>query len=347
MLVSMQQPIRSRRGFTLVELLVVIAIIGILISMLLPAVQSARESARRSQCLNNVKQLSLAALNYETAHGGLPTMSEAWTQAEYREIYQGSRPGTWYDGHGWYSKVGGHLDYQAWFEQIDFTISFSDADNRPARTAFLPIHSCPSDIGIQRNEWPSPTWSRVRTNYVVNAGNTVYGQYEWGGVEFGGAPFGPRDPTPLAEITDGTSRTLMFSEIKVLPELSGPLADGWGGPFSDTTTSLGGQVFTGWLPPNSGADGIARLLVRPENYLANNIPVPCRVPCGVSSSAPRTRENQGPSKQQTIAARSHHPGGVNASRCDGSVAFYDDSIDEFTWRAMTTAAGSDFDDRQG
>lgn len=338
---------QTSEGFTLVELLVVIAIIGVLVALLLPAIQAAREAARRSQCLNNLKQLSLAMLNYESAEGGFPPMAQAWTPADYQALYGGG-PGTWYDGHGWYTFVMPYIEQGSLTAIINHKLSFSDPVNRAGREAKIPLHECPSDIGIQRNEWDVPAWSRVRTNYVVNAGNTNYGQYDWGDVLFGGAPFIPRKPNNLATITDGTSNTLMMSEIKVVPEYGGGSA--WGGPLSDTTTSLGGQTFTGWNPPNSGQDGIARLILPEEAYLANDIPMPCRVPCGVRGPVFRSPEMRdeygGDTKMQTVVARSHHAGGVNVSRCDGSGDFYTDGIDEFVWRALTSAAGSDSIDGQ-
>ncbi len=330
---------KSKRGFTLVELLVVIAIIGVLVALLLPAVQAAREAARRNSCVNNLKQLSLAMLNYESTHGGFPPMAQTWTDREYRALYGGG-PGSWYDGHGWYTFVMPFIEQGNLTAIIDHELSFSDPANRAGREAIIPLHSCPSDIGIQRNEWEIPAWSRLRTNYVVNAGNTTYGQYDLADVVFGGAPFGPNDDTALATITDGTSNTLMMSEIKVVPEYGGGTS--WGGPLSDSTTALGGQVFTGWNTPNTGQDAVARHILPDDAYLANDIPPPCRVPCGVVTSR-LPREQSGPTKEQRIVARSHHPGGVNASRCDGSVRFYNDGIDEFTWQSLTTALGEDVD----
>ena len=130
------------------------------------------------------------------------------------------------------------------------------------------------------------------------------------GPALGGSPFRGTEMTGLEMITDGTSQTLMMSEILVLPELPNALA--WGGPFSDFSTSLGGQVFTGWNPPNSPVgDEVARLVLPPDQYLANQIPPPRRLD---------------PTKSQTFAARSHHPGGVVASRCDGSVSFLSETI---------------------
>jgi prepilin-type N-terminal cleavage/methylation domain-containing protein len=311
----------KNRGFTLVELLVVIAIIGILVALLLPAVQAAREAARRTQCINNLRQLALGMINFEEAYGGFPTAAMSWDDA----AYAGRGPGAWYDDHGWYSQLGAFIEEQAWHDLIRFDVAFSHVANDQARRTFINLYACPSDIGLQRNEWDSPTWARIRGNYVVNFGNTHYGQANIGDIPFGGAPFAPVEKTPLGKITDGTSNTLLMSEIKVLPEL--PSQSAWGGPYSDFVTALGGQVFTAWLPPNSPVgDEVARLIVDAETYLSNQIPVPRR---------------KDPSKLQTFAARSHHPGGVHASLCDGSVHFFSEGIDLEAWRAWASASNSD------
>ena len=124
------------------------------------------------------------------------------------------------------------------------------------------------------------------------------------------------------------------SEILVLPELSageGGGAAGWGGPYADTNTGLGGQVFTGMNPPNSRAsDGIARYIPPAAPFIANVIPIPCSTAgatalnfCEVGFlQDSQFRLSLGrpilPTRLQWITPRSHHPGGVNASRCDGS-----------------------------
>jgi prepilin-type N-terminal cleavage/methylation domain-containing protein len=360
--------VQKRCGFTLVELLVVIAIIGILVALLLPAIQAAREAARRNQCLNNITQLTKGMLNYESSYKGLPPMAHAWTGTQCGEIYDpagpmGCTPGGWYDGHGWYSLIAPFIEENAWASLIDYKLSISFAPNLQhphyrARTTILKIHECPSDIGIQRNEWTSSTWARTRTNYVVNAGNNVYGQYDVqvgsNVLRFGGAPFRGGKATPVGKISDGLSNTLMVSEILVLPELAageGGGAAGWGGPYADTNTALGGQVFTGMNPPNSrAADGIARFIPPPGPFLANNIPVPCMVPgCnGVTFvggargvGIPPELNQDRDTRLQWITARSHHPGGVNASRCDGSADFYSEGIELFVWQALTSAANGD------
>jgi prepilin-type N-terminal cleavage/methylation domain-containing protein len=342
-----------KRGFTLVELLVVIAIIGILVALLLPAIQAAREAARRSQCINNLKQLAVAHLNFESAHGGLVFMAKFWSNAEYANGYAGGQWGGWYDDHGWYIPLMPFVEEANLKDQGDPDMPLSNPVNELVRKAFIPMLSCPSDIGLQRNEWAVPSWARVRTNYVVNAGNTTYGQHSVGGCplatfptcrEFLGAPFIPRKFNRLAKITDGTSNTLMMSEALVLPETAG-----WGGPYSDGQTALGGQVFTGFNTPNSPEpDALTRQGEWWGNarsgWLEQGLPVtasgqpapPIQAPS--RGSPPEATLDSNGHKQQYITARSKHPGGVNASRCDGSVDFFSDDIDLLAWDELCSAA---------
>lgn len=364
---------RQHVGFTLVELLVVIAIIGVLVALLLPAIQAAREAARRSQCLNNLKQLSLAMMNYESAKKGLPPMAKYWCNqtvnpgqlpclAGYPK-YLGNNvaPGAWYDDHGWYIPLMPYIEQSQVKSLGNPALPLSNAANEQVRKAFISSHACPSDIGLQRNEWAVPMWARVRTNYIVNAGNTVYGQHNVGTcpgtyptcIEFGGAPFVPAKEGKLSAITDGTSNTLMMSEGLVLPETST-----WGGPYSDAQTALGGQTFTGYHTPNStgplGADGLAR---QGEWWACSNCqsvrdswqsaqlplaaggapPQPVATPAGPTEA---TQDSNG-HKQQYISARSRHVGGVNAAQCDGSLTFYSDSVDPYVWNSLASAAGGE------
>jgi prepilin-type N-terminal cleavage/methylation domain-containing protein len=308
------RPIR-RSAFTLIELLVVIAIIGILIGLLLPAVQKVREAANRMKCQNNLKQLGLAMHNYHGVFGRLP-----W--GARRPVNDSSLPGAWFDDHGWYSQIGAFIEQDGWQQSIRQDLSFSDALNYTPRTQRLALYACPSDIGLQQNEWPSTTWSRWRGNYVVNFGNTNYGQTSKGGVSFAGAPFSFKQSSSFTDITDGTSNTLLMSEVIVVQTMSTT----WHGPLSDFTTSLGGQTFEGWLTPNSLVyDDIARLC--PPAGSLNGIPG-----CNLIGNA---------SELQSICARSKHPGGVNAVTCDGAVRFHGNDISLTTWRALSTSQGGE------
>jgi prepilin-type N-terminal cleavage/methylation domain-containing protein/prepilin-type processing-associated H-X9-DG protein len=315
-----------RRGFTLVELLVVIAIIGILIGLLLPAINAAREAGRRAKCQNNLKQLSLAMINFENNRGGFPAMAMGWVN---KPLHTGE---LWSDDHGWYSQIGGFIEQLGWTKWIDMSVSLGNAKNTVARRYMNPLFACPSDRGLQRNQWDTDEWARLRGNYMVNAGNTNYGQTDIGTVKFLGAPFTYVKQTPTSKITDGLAHTLMMSEVRVLPELASDGSGGWGGPPSDFETSLGGQIFNGWLPPNStDGDMVARKILSASFYQTAGIPVPVAL----------SGDDDTQTVAQSYAARSRHSGGVVATYCDGSVGFVSETISLPIWRGLTTAWGAE------
>lgn len=327
----------TKRGFTLVELLVVIAIIGMLVALLLPAIQQARESARRMQCANKLKQLSLGIHNYESAHKGFPYGCYSWADDCDPARWDGSTK-RWYEDHNWYSYVMAYIDQTAIHQMIDFDYMMSHVKNYEARTTKCPNFSCPSDIGQVENEWGHKNWAKLRSNYVCNWGNTNYAQtnigspgtdedldgegYDPNNQRFRGAPFVPKRNNPMQKIKDGLSNTLMFSETLVLPHTG----SAWGGPISEVSVSVGGQTFNGFRTPNS-EDGDS-VIQHPSAAIcaSNGIPTPKKVSGHLN---------------QIFTARSHHPGGVNASRCDGAVSFYSDDISAFVWQALSTAAGTE------
>ncbi|MDO4570156.1 MAG: DUF1559 domain-containing protein [Planctomycetia bacterium] len=328
-----------RKGFTLVELLVVIAIIGLLVAILLPAVQMVRESARRTQCTNNLKQLAMGMLNYEQSFKALPYGCYSWS-----DEFDSSRSIGWYEDHNWYSYIMPYIEQQAIFDGLDFKVVMSHANNYESRTTKCATFACPSDMGQVENEFDSSSktqWAKLRSNYVCNWGNTNYGQravgspsssgtaptrdnYDAENQKFLGAPFRPKQRVPISELRDGTTNTLMMSETLVIPPFS---TTTWGGPISEVSVSVGGQQFSGWFTPNSdNGDRISRQKLSDDIYALNNIPVPTMV-----SSY----------EAQIMTARSHHSGGVNTSKCDGSVQFVSEDIDTYLWRAYTSAAGQE------
>jgi prepilin-type N-terminal cleavage/methylation domain-containing protein len=333
---------KSLPGFTLVELLVVIAIIGILVALLLPAIQSAREAARRNQCANNIRQNSIAVLNFENSKKKLPGGSLYAENVPPKRTPPLNTYPDFINDHSWLGPIGPYLEEKAWYDTIDFDVSFSHANNEKARRNFLTSQACPSDIGLQRNEWDDITWCRVRMNYVVNFGNMLYGQDDTRAVsppsrsnpnppKFLGAPFRLGKLTAVSKILDGTSQTLMFSEVLVVPEVAAQSGgyDAWGSAISETCTSTGGQMFTAFHVPNSPLpDRVDRWRTDVGTYLSNDIPYPELT--GASGGASVWWNSH-------IAARSHHPGGVNVSRCDASVDFISDSIDILAWRKMASA----------
>lgn len=322
-----------KRAFTLVELLVVIAIIGILIGLLLPAVQSVREAARRMQCSNNLKQLSLGMLNYESVNKGFPAGSLMWEGDDMSS----RQTNGWYDDFTWVGYMGPYIEEQSWYDAYNFKYGLGNPVNEVGRRYYVKTFACPSD-GMVKNEWPNATWCRWRCNYVANFGNTNFMQekqgnpsssasvndtvYDANNQYFLGAPFQPRKTTKLSKITDGNSNTLLLSETLTIPEFG----DLWGGIISDVNTG-GGQEFTGWFKPNDqSGDIIVRQLLDSSVYLQNNIPFPTL---------------GGSYHDVKLTARSHHSGGVNAVRCDGSVDFFSNNIELRVWRGLTSARGGE------
>jgi prepilin-type N-terminal cleavage/methylation domain-containing protein/prepilin-type processing-associated H-X9-DG protein len=333
------------RAFTLVELLVVIAIIGILVALLLPAIQAAREAARRSSCVNNLKNVSLAALNYESSKKQLPY----------------GRKFDWWDTYTWSQVILPYLEHQAvydlyWtlpdpvFKDTPPTAGSNgpladDARMRQARHTQVSPYYCPSDITPRANEMGTPGFGFWRGNYrgCVGAGD-MYGNRiaaadgaipagSWKGTfsvksTAGTNPLPLYRPIKIKDFTDGTSSTLMFSEGLV------PFVDGWGGALGETIYgNMGGALFSAYTTPNSSiADG-------PTGPCPSDVgDVEYRAPCVSRSLNPWG----GPAGAGAYAtARSAHPGGVNASMVDGSIRFVVDDVDTNTWRAAGTRKWGD------
>jgi prepilin-type N-terminal cleavage/methylation domain-containing protein len=320
---SFQQSVSGRRAFTLVELLVVIAIIGILIALLLPAIQAAREASRRAQCANNLKQFGLAMTNFATARKRLPYGSTHFP------LSTGVPPPP---RQTWIQYLWDYLEEKALVGRNDLTKNFEDApvtvQNAASGLAMIPlkIYSCPSDVvGVDQDD-PSIQYQRRRSNYAVNWGNSLYGQNP---EPAGHAPFshvgGDRTKprlTKIGMITDGTSHTLLMSEIL---KAWSHIDDDWrgdiyndDGEFRFHTTNAPGGVFT---PNSRWQDNIGR-------YQDTGDPL-------------MPAKYDGTATNQVTAARSRHRGGVNASLCDGSGRFFGDSIDAKIWSAMGTMDGGE------
>ncbi|MGE3806513.1 MAG: DUF1559 domain-containing protein [Gemmataceae bacterium] len=332
---------RFRRAFTLIELLVVIAIIGILIALLLPAVQKVREAANRARCTNNLKQLALAGHAYHTANGQLPYGRKydiwdtyTWTQlvlpyieqeAVYREYWTLPEPAyaTSYPGSN--GPIG------------------NDARLRTARHAAIQVFLCPSDTGPRGNELSTTSYGFLRGNYrgCTGAGD-MYGNSTdatagpWGTGVFGVLSGQSVDPSAsvrtvgvrLSEIVDGSSNTLLLSEGVV------PTVTSWGGALGETIYgNMGGALFSTSLTPNATAPDRLRGPC-PQTQGDTVYTLPCLTLGGHgwwTASAAGAH----------AAARSRHPGGVSIALADGSVRFVTDSVDLSTWRALGTRAGDE------
>ena len=297
---------RGPGGFTLVELLVVIAIIGILVALLLPAVQAARGSARRSQCMNQLKQWGTAMHLFHDANKRLPLGSRVAPRQT------------------WVMYLWAYIEEHPLQSQNDFNEHFyvppgTIGDTLDGLTGqYVSLYNCPSDEGSDQIQgW----YQRRRGNYVVNWGNSKYGQrLEPEGI----APFshinGRRDDprlTRFAHITDGTSSTLLMSEVL---KAWSPDDNDWRG---DIQNDDGVCRFHTLLTPNTSAPDII------ENGWFQNTGDPAMPAVAGGRTA------------QVTAARSRHGGGVNVVRCDGSVRFVTDSIALNTWMAQGSMNGDE------
>jgi prepilin-type N-terminal cleavage/methylation domain-containing protein len=302
---------RTRKGFTLVELLVVIAIIGILIALLLPAVQAARAAARRSQCQSNLKQIALAIHNYHDSNSKLPPGA------------YGCCWGTWQIAIMPFEEQDNLFNlyvHTGKYDNPDSSYRYSGSRNRTATSTRIDVHTCPSD---NKN---APIGTITSHNYAANFGNTSYGQHTTlNGVRFGKAPFSyiangaqHKKQHTMASMTDGTSHTMLVAEV-VQGEERDLRGFSWWGDASSFTT---------YLAPNS---------LQPDriytSYYCNNKPEK-NLPCAVSSGSNPTM----------FASRSRHPGGVQVALGDGSARFFRQNIDLNVWRALSTSQGGESTD---
>ncbi len=316
---------RAKPGFTLVELLVVIAIIGVLVSLLLPAVQSAREAARRTQCANNLRQIAVALHNYHDnigrfPPGGIYYSANAWpapTNYNWRA--------------SWLLMLLPQLEQQGLYDQYDFNILPQGSDdNRAVVATSLKVLICPS-TGTE-----SAAWFSSGTNLRFAKGN--YGACFSAGSGFSQDSFrGTRMDTEraafnasgrygaqLADIKDGTSNVIAVAEI-LNRDNEKDYRGGWAHPHGSFFCG-GNQTLCARdvrMMPNGNAN---------DDCLADKI-------WGCPASNRPTRDPQlycitQAGDRPVVAARSYHPGGVHAVMCDGSVRFISDSIEGENWKHL-------------
>ncbi|QDU60253.1 Type II secretion system protein G precursor [Planctomycetes bacterium Pan216] len=322
----MNRPKCRPSGFTLVELLVVIAIIGVLVALLLPAIQQAREAARRAQCTNNLRQIGLAMLNYAEANGTLPFGSRLMGSLTSPNSGNPTHPVSgsgWVNDMGWYSGILPFMDQQQLYDLVDFDISWAGHSsgshrNEQARRTRVGVMGCPSDQMIQQ-AWTSREYAYWAGNYAINFGNTDYGQQAKAGTAFFGAPFRQGSTVALKEVTDGLSKTLLAGEVINA-----------GGLYGDFSRTTGSQGFTAWITPNSTTcDEVTRLAPTTAEQQRAGL-------CTTLLNSGWTAV-----QNQFYGSRSKHLGGVNSVMCDGSVRFTGDGIDLGVWRSLSTTQGGE------
>lgn len=359
------------QGFTLVELLVVIAIIGVLVAMLLPAVQAAREAARRTQCKNNLYQLSLACLQFESAHGSLPPGVPSCVDESLEWVQGGTQAGAWCQGPNWALNILGFLEYR---REAEIVFQGLDEMWNPADD----LEHYGDDIGqpqwnISKStpvEFLCPSAEIAGQGAIIGTGNdsqsyhhdayTSKGNYAvcWGSDDYmsyrdqrtagafgvskvkgwqdrwprdareghpafrGGWKAGYGDGVDISQISDGTSKTLMISEVVTYDS---PLDNrgGW------VLNAMGSSNFTARHRPNASGANPNTMDVIP--MCERNIADTDRLKC---------RENRS-NGAVWASARSDHAGGVIAAMCDQSVRFVEDSIDLAVWQALATRAAGD------
>ncbi|MGE3820547.1 MAG: DUF1559 domain-containing protein [Isosphaeraceae bacterium] len=309
------------RGFTLIELLVVIAIIAVLIALLLPAVQSAREAARRAQCVNNLKQLGLAMHNYHDVHGSFPMGDNFMRQASRAWVRQG---------------IGPFLAMSQFYEQgniynaLNTETFIYNGPNSTVSGFAVNILWCPSDAeiinkrypGAPGNGWDGSPIPMTFTSYGGNSGVFYYhaarGEVpqalvaqNQGIFMHAGRPVAPDAPNnangfvvAINSITDGTSNTIMVGE-KAYGRVATAAGVNWWSPNWWTTGLIGDGTYAAIFPPNF-FKSYAAALALPQYY-----------------------PEQGAACNFKATANSFHPGGANFAMCDGSVRFIKDTVNSW------------------
>ncbi|MBX3444009.1 MAG: DUF1559 domain-containing protein [Planctomyces sp.] len=335
-----------RRGFTLIELLVVIAIIAILVSLLLPAVQQAREAARRTQCKNNLRQLGLALFNYESSMRCLPPTAL---------IYRRPEGGLWTSYVGPHARILPYIDQGNLYNAINKDAAYGDAVNLTTVGRVVEFFLCPSEPKSQ--PIPHNTFGLIGgVNYAFSMGDW----YVWSGFNNGasGEPqtrsaFGVNLRRKWSDFTDGTSHSLLMSEVKNWQPYvrdCGPLSqindpNNIPGPDANPLAVCPEYNAAGCSFFDNGHTQWAEMAVHHNGFTTAWTPNKV-TPGGPGNAFPdvdinSARERIGGPTYAAITSRSHHIGGVHSLFGDGAVRFLSSSIDGRVWRALGTIAGGE------
>ncbi|WP_254511629.1 DUF1559 domain-containing protein [Anatilimnocola floriformis] len=310
----------TRSAFTLVELLVVIAIIGVLVALLLPAVQAAREAARRTQCSNNLKQMGLAVHNFSDSYNKLPSSI---------------RPG----GLTTAPRIAGltlllpYLEAKNSYDKYNQTLNWFDAANLPVTSLTIPSYNCPSTPvekkrldGVPENSPWTPVVATTDYSPTIGVDPRLLSS---GLVDFADTGMLPKNGDPrMADVTDGLSNTAMYAESAGRPFV---YRKGWKRFGNLPTDRLNAG---GWSRPASDftLDG--------SSYDGATFPGPCAVNCANGEQIGTTFPHPYYATEGTAEAFAFHPAGINVAMGDGSVRFVQESINirEFA-RLITRANG--------
>ena len=311
---SRQRLAATRDGFTLVELLVVIGIIALLMGLLLPAVQSAREAMRRIQCANNLKQIGLGFHNYHSVYRKFPTGGAGVVSATNPAIREMWRP-------SWGSVLLPFLEQQALYGELNLDAPYVDAVNHAGGAKLVPTYLCPS----------APQSESTRPN-----GDTPWSDVHFGRSDYGGnygerglrcAPHGScRNDYSDIGITDGVGRgVLLFGKD---PQIG----------LRDILDGASQTIVIGEAP-----EGLHSIWIGHKNLFDQSAPINARVKSGTtwSSCAPSLKSRHGDFCDFGQEFHSYHPGGSNFLMVDGSVRFVTEQLDLKTFAALLSRRGGE------
>lgn len=307
-------------GFTLVELLVVIAIIGVLVALLLPAVQAARTAARRSQCQNNLKQIGIALLNYESALETLPPGTKMNSYGDPEVPIAGVR-------FGWSARILPYVEQAAAASQIDLEASVANMGANQGGATLVATYICPASPS-ENDHWieccsgfnlgPGPNDDFRETNYsgVTHPFPGFFARTQ--PLSDGAGMLFNYNAVELSDVTDGTSNTLQVGET----------TGGWGRHPSQGTAWIG-RNWVSWncMDTSKGINGAGTLPGGRDDAID---------PFDGDGSGNRHVEYVNES-----GFSSFHPGGCHFNHVDGSVAFYEEDVDQMLLGVLTTRSGGE------